>query len=168
RWLRAHPKLGARDRIELADGVFDVLRHLRRYRQFAESGSGPASRRLAILGLATVFEPAKLEQALSAEEKAWLEHVRSIDVSGLTPAVRWSLPDWLAERLTQLDDAPALIDALNQPAPLDLRVNSLKADRDVMLQALREGPAARFDPQPTPYSPWGIRLQGRPPVNRWP
>src|SRR5690606_25410522 len=152
----------------LADGVFDVLRHLRRYRQFAESGSGPASRRLAILGLATVFEPAKLEQALNAEEKAWLEHVRGIDASGLAPAVRWSLPDWLAERLVQLDDAPALIDALNQSAPLDLRVNLLKADRDAMLQALREGPAARYDPQPTPYSPWGIRLQGRPPVNRWP
>jgi len=168
RWLRAHPKLGARDRAELADGVFDVLRHLRRYRQFAESGTGPASRRLAILGLASVFEPAKLDQALNAEEKAWLDHVRSIDASGLAPAVRWSLPDWLAERLGRLDDAEALIEALNQPAPLDLRVNSLKAERDAMLQALREGPAARFEPQATPYSPWGIRMQGRPPVNRWP
>lgn len=168
RWLRAHPKLGARDRVELADGVFDVLRHLRRYRQFAESGTGPASRRLAILGLASVFEPAKLDQALSAEEKAWLDHVRGIDVRGLAPAVRWSLPDWLAERLSQLDDAEALIEALNQPAPLDLRVNSLKAERDAMLQALREGPAARFEPRATPYSPWGIRMQGRPPVNRWP
>src|SRR3546814_3391964 len=29
-------------------------------------------------------------------------------------------------------------------------------------------PGLRFDPSPTPYSPWGIRLQGRPPVNRWP
>ncbi|MDX3894025.1 RsmB/NOP family class I SAM-dependent RNA methyltransferase [Pusillimonas sp.] len=168
RWLRAHPKLGARDRVELADGVFDVLRHLRRYRQFAESGTGPASRRLAILGLASVFEPAKLDQALSAEEKAWLDHVRGIDVRGLAPAVRWSLPDWLVERLSRLDDAEALIEALNQPAPLDLRVNSLKAERDAMLQALRGGPAARFEPQATPYSPWGIRMQGRPPVNRWP
>src|SRR5690606_26164848 len=73
RWLRAHPKLGARDRVELADGVLDVLRHLRRYRQFAESGTGPASRRLAILGLSTIFEPAKLQLALNADEQAWLE-----------------------------------------------------------------------------------------------
>jgi len=51
---------------------------------------------------------------------------------------------------------------------LDLRVNSLKCERDAMLQTLREGPAERFDPHPTPYSPWGIRMQGRPPVNRWP
>src|SRR3546814_16419953 len=33
---------------------------------------------------------------------------------------------------------------------------------------LRGGPGLRYDPEPTPYSPWGIRLQGRPPVNRWP
>src|SRR3546814_16192849 len=53
-WFRAHPKLGMRDRGEVAEAVFDVLRHLRRYRQYAESGTGPAARRLAILGLASV------------------------------------------------------------------------------------------------------------------
>lgn len=168
RWLRANPKLGARDRAELSNGVFDVLRHLRRYRQFAQSGTGPAARRLAILGLATVFEPAKLEQALSEEEKTWLERVRGIDVQSLAPEVRWSLPDWLMQKISGLEQAESLIEALNQSAPLDLRVNTLKAERDAMLQALRDGPAAKFDPQPTPYSPWGIRLQGRPPVNRWP
>ena len=168
RWLRAHPKLGARDRAELADGVFDVLRHLRRYRQFSQSGTGPASRRLAILGLSAVFEPAKLDEALSADEKAWLERVRGIDPNSLAPEIRWSLPDWLMQRLGGLDDVQQLVEALNQSAPLDLRVNSMKAERDVMLQTLREGPAARYDPQPTPYSPWGIRMQGRPPVNRWP
>src|SRR5690606_33125557 len=30
------------------------------------------------------------------------------------------------------------------------------------------GPAARFNPVPTPYSPWGIRLRGRPNVSQWP
>src|SRR5690606_39487927 len=39
-WFRAHPNAGLRDRGEIAEAVFDVLRHLRRYRQFAESGSG--------------------------------------------------------------------------------------------------------------------------------
>ncbi|WP_397475265.1 RsmB/NOP family class I SAM-dependent RNA methyltransferase [Pusillimonas sp.] len=168
RWLRANPKLGARDRAELSNGVFDVLRHLRRYRQFAQSGSGAAARRLAILGLNTVFDRAKLDEALSEEERGWLDHIQRIDVKSLAPEVRWSVPDWLMQRMSDLDDAEALIEALNQPAPLDLRVNSLKAERDTMLQTLRDGPAAKFDPQPTPYSPWGIRVQGRPPVNRWP
>src|SRR5690606_18415023 len=167
-WLRAHPKMGARDRSEVAEAVFDVLRHLRRYRQFAESGTGPAARRLAILGLASVFDKSVLNAGLSETEQQWLAHVQSIDTESLSRAVRDSLPDWLDERLALLDDADALIKALNQPAPLDVRVNPLKADRADMLKQMRAGPALRYDPQPTPYSPWGIRLQGRPPVNRWP
>ena len=168
RWMRAHPKLGARDRAELADGAFDVLRHLRRYRQFAESGSGPAARRLAILGLATVFSADVLNAGLSDKEQEWLARVRRIDLASLSRSVRTSMPDWLDERLASIEDSEALIDALNQPAPLDVRVNPLKAEREAMLQRMREGGALRFDPEPTPYSPWGIRLQGRPPVNRWP
>lgn len=167
-WLRAHPKLGMRDRGEVAEAVFDVLRHLRRYRQYAESGSGPAARRLAILGLASVFDKSVLNQGLSEQEQHWLEHVQKIDVAGLSRAVRDSLPDWLDERLAALDNPDSLVRALNQTAPLDIRVNPLKADRKDMLKQLRAGPALRYDPEPTPYSPWGIRLQGRPPVNRWP
>lgn len=167
-WFRAHPKLGSRDRGEVADAVFDVLRNLRCYRQFAESGVGPSARRLAILGLSTVFSKDVLNTGLDDVERDWLEHVRRIDVAGLSRAVRASLPDWLDERLSRLEDADALIDALNTTAPLDIRVNPLKVERDAMLASLRSGPAARFDPAPTPYSPWGIRLQGRPPVNRWP
>lgn len=167
-WFRARPKLGARDRSEVADAVFDVLRNLRRYRQFAESGVGPASRRLAILGLATVLSKELLNKGLDEAEQNWLEHVCHIDVSSLSRAVRASLPDWLDERLSRLDDADALVDALNSPAALDIRVNPLKVERDAMLMTLRLGPALRFNPEPTPYSPWGIRLQGRPPVNRWP
>lgn len=167
RWLRAHPKLGARDRVELSDSVFDVLRHLRRYRQFAQSGSGASTRRLAILGLSTVFDSVKLDEALSPDEKDWLAHVRRIDITTLAPEVRWSVPDWLMERMAALENPDSLLEALNQSAPLDLRVNSFKAERDEVLKLLKEGPAARFEPQPTPYSPWGIRMQGRPPVNRW-
>lgn len=168
RWMRAHPKLGARDRSELADGVFDVLRHLRRYRQFAESGSGPAARRLAILGLASVFSKDVLNAGLSEQEQDWLARVQRIDLGSLSRAVRNSMPDWLDERLAAIDDADALIQALNQSAPLDVRINPLKVEREGMLQTMRGGGALRYDPQPTPYSPWGIRLQGRPPVNRWP
>src|SRR5690606_13254845 len=48
---------------------------------------------------------------------------------------------------------------LNRPAALDLRVNTLKANRDDVLQALR---AAQIDCQPTPYSRLGIRLSAKP------
>ncbi|AEC19259.1 hypothetical protein PT7_0719 [Pusillimonas sp. T7-7] len=167
-WFRVHPKLGARDRGEVAEAVFDVLRHLRRYRQFSESGTGPAARRLAILGLASVFDKSVLNTGLSEIEQQWLAHVQGISIESLSRAVRDSLPDWLDERLASLDNADDLVRALNQPAPLDIRVNPLKADRADMLKQMRAGAGLRYDPEPTPYSPWGIRLQGRPPVNRWP
>lgn len=166
-WFREHRNLGGRDRAEVAEAVFDVLRNLRRYRQLAESGTGPAARRLAILGLASQFERSVLDTGLSDQEKHWVSHVGRVDVNSLSRAVRLSLPDWLDERLAQLPQAESLIQALNQPAPLDIRVNPFKTDRDTVLAKLAETPAARYDPQPTPYSPWGIRLQGRPPVNRW-
>lgn len=168
RWMRAHPKLGGRDRGEVAEAVFDVLRHLRRYRQLAESGAGPAARRLAILGLSSVYTPEALNSGLTDIERQWLDHVRQIDMAGMSRAVRHSLPDWLDEKLAALQDADALVQALNAPAPLDIRVNSMKAERDTMLDHLKSSQAAHFDPEPTPYSPWGIRLKGRPPVNRWP
>jgi 16S rRNA (cytosine967-C5)-methyltransferase len=55
--------------------------------------------------------------------------------------------------------------ALLAPAPLDLRVNTLVASRDEVLEGLaRDGFAA----QPTPYSPVGIRIAGKPAINRHP
>lgn len=167
-WLRARPHMGARDRAEVAEAVFDVLRHLRRYRHFAESGSGPAARRLAILGLASVFSEPVLDAALQDDEREWLARLRRIDSASLPAAVRHSLPDWLEQRLAAVPEAEQLIEALNRPAPLDVRINPLKTERGAVLEALRAGPAARYSPEPTRHSPWGIRLQGRPPVNRWP
>lgn len=166
-WMRSNRNAGARDRAQVADAAFDVLRHLRRYRHLAESGSGASSRRLAILGLASVFDRAVLDAGLSVDERAWLTHVEQVSGESMSRAVRYSLPDWLEERLGRLDDADALMAALNEPAPLDLRVNPLKAERDIVLEQLQHELDEHFDPQATPYSPWGIRVQGRPAVNRW-
>ncbi|WP_144634554.1 RsmB/NOP family class I SAM-dependent RNA methyltransferase [Bordetella genomosp. 13] len=166
-WLRAHPNLGGRDRGEIAEAVYDVLRHLRRYRRMAESGIGPASRRLAILGLAATLGQDNLAEGLSHAEAEWLRHVLRIDPATLPRAVRASMPDWLDERLGAMPEPERLMQALNRPASLDLRVNPLKAERDAMLAVLQNGPAAQYDPRPMPHSPWGIRVAGRPAVNRW-
>ncbi|WP_026350155.1 RsmB/NOP family class I SAM-dependent RNA methyltransferase [Bordetella sp. FB-8] len=167
-WLRANPKLGGRDRSELAEAVYDVLRHLRRYRRMAESGVGNAERRLAILGVAATRGETALQDGLLPEEAEWLSHVLRIDPATLAAEVRYSMPDWLLERLAPMQDAHALMQALNQPASLDLRVNPLKAERDPMVATLRAIPqAARFEPGPMMYSPWGIRVLGHPSVNRW-
>lgn len=166
-WFRGHSNAGLRDRGEIAEAVFDVLRHLRRYRQFAESGVGAAARRLAILGLASVWPRETLDTGLEDQERRWLDHIEAFSPAGLPLAVRYSIPDWLEARLTDIEDVESLLQALNQPAPLDLRVNPMKIDRASLLQAWEQGPEARWHAQPTRYSPWGMRIQGRPPINRW-
>lgn len=166
-WLRGHPGLGARDRSEVAEAVYDVLRHLRRYRQFGESGVGPASRRLAILGLAATLGKETLQEGLDPAEAEWLQRVLQIDLATLPRAVRGSIPDWLDERLGAMESPETLIEALNRQASLDLRVNPLKVERDAMLAELQQS-AGRYEPVAMPYSPWGIRMEGRPAINRWP
>jgi len=166
-WLRHHPNLGARDRSEVAEAVYDVLRHLRRYRQYGESGVGPASRRLAILGLNATLGAEFLQEGMDAAEAEWLQRVTRIDVATLPRAVRGSIPDWLDERLSAMESPETLVEALNRQASLDLRVNPLKAERDAMLVELQQG-AGRYEPTAMPFSPWGIRMEGRPAINRWP
>lgn len=167
-WFRMNKSLGSRDRAEVAEAVYDILRNLRRYRQFSESGVGSSLQRLAILGLSSTLGHDAIRAVITEDENAWLEHLQTIDQNALSPAVRGSLPDWLYEYFSKLDNAESLIAALNEKAPLDLRVNSFKTDRETVLAAFKDSPAEPFEPQPTPYSPWGIRLKGKPAINRWP
>lgn len=168
RWARTRPKMGSRDRAEIREAVFDVLRHLRQYRNWAESGVGPSTRRLAILGLSAAVGQEALALGLQQEERQWLTHIRSLNVNGLPVGVRLSLPEWLEERLTQIPDSYKLMEAMNEQALLDLRVNPMKAERDTVLRQLQNGPMARFKPTAMPFSPWGIRIEGRPSVAVWP
>jgi 16S rRNA (cytosine967-C5)-methyltransferase len=72
-----------------------------------------------------------------------------------------SLPRWIAGRFADqlgLEDAAALGRALNARAPLTVRANLLRADRE----ALRERLAAEgVRAEPTRHSPWGLVLDGR-------
>ena len=166
-WFRAHPSLGIRDRAEVAESVYDVLRNLRLYRQLAESGVGNAVRRLAIQGALSTMDPEKVKAVLDVGELAWLDRIAQIDPLSMSLPVRESLPDWLYDRIKDFPEIESLTHALNQHASLDICVNPLKAERDEMLADLTRGNAVRHAPVATPYSPWGIRLKGRPAMNKW-
>ena len=73
--------------------------------------------------------------------------------------IRGDYPEWLAPEFERAFGARAAEQgaALARRAPVDLRVNTLKADRDKVLKALR-----RFEPGPTPHSPFGIRIEQAP------
>lgn len=162
-FFRKHRGLGQRERHSLAETTYAVLRHRLQLAHLAQSGSGALERRLA--ALAWQGGDTFLRGALGPQEQKWLAEVKAIDVAGLPEKLRHNLPDWLAGLLKNElgDDFWPLVNALDQPAPLDLRVNTLKAKREDVQAALA---AAGIDAVPTPYSPWGLRVQGKPALQK--
>ena len=159
-YVRRQPGLGPRERQLLADTVFAALRRLPLWRHLARDAPGAVERRIA--ALAWAGDTDALARSLDAGERAWLDAARACDVETLPDTLRHHLPDWLAAALrAQLadDEFWALARALLAPAPLDLRVNVLKARREAARAALADAGIAT---EPTPYSPWGLRVQGKP------
>lgn len=164
RFFRENRSLGSRERATLSDTVYAALRERLRFEWMARSGSGSKWRRLAILGFPGDRD--FLKSALSEPEKVWLDQCSRVTDADFLPQHRHNLPEWLAAALqAQVGEAfDALAASLLQPAPLDLRVNSLKAKREAVLASLDK---AGLQGQPTPWSPMGIRLQGKPSLARW-
>ncbi|MFG6457742.1 RsmB/NOP family class I SAM-dependent RNA methyltransferase [Roseateles sp. BYS96W] len=163
-FFRQHKNLGQRERASLAETVYALLRERLKFQNLAQSGSGPMPRRLAIL--AWRGSDSFLGAALSPVEKQWLAQVQAISPDSLQPRLRHNLPDWLAESLlAKLGEQEfwQLAAALNEPAPLDLRVNTLKLKRE---EAQAQLTAAGIDAAPTPYSPIGLRIEGKPALNK--
>ena len=93
---------------------------------------------------------------------------RAARPEALAPAARADLPDWLWQRLAaDYGEAEALriAQAMLNPAPLDLRVNLARTDREAVLERLARDDIAAA---PTPHSPAGVRLAGKPAINRHP
>ena len=64
---------------------------------------------------------------------------------------------------TTLPAFRALAEHLQQPGTLDLRVNTFQAKRsEIQKELAQAGIAAEL----TPYSPWGLRLQGKPALQK--
>ena len=163
RYFRENRSLGPRERSTLAETVYTVLRKKLLFDHLAPSGSGPRERRMAILG----FHGPRdfLKSALSEQEKNWLDQCDRIDPKDLLERHRHNLPEWLVEPLkAQLkDEFWAFAESVNHPAGLDVRVNILTDKRE---DIRRELDAAGIKSVATPYSPWGLRLEGKPAINK--
>ena len=159
RYFREHRELGPRERATLAETVYTVLRKKLLFDHLSPSGSGPKERRMAILG----FHGPRdfLKSALGDAEKRWLDQCDAVKPEDLLERHRHNLPEWLVAPLkAQLGEGFwPLVQSLLQPAPLDLRVNALTDKRpDVQKELGLAGiPAAA-----TPFSPWGLRVEGKP------
>lgn len=147
--FRRHPEMGKRDRAAVSGMVYGVLRDVGRLQVLAgDAPAGWLARHWADAGL-----PAETLAALGLPPAA-------ADAPVPEAAARNLPEDWHARLLHPLgaDDTAALATALNQPAPVDVRVNTLRASRDAALAALQ---AENLDACATPFSAFGIRLGQR-------
>ena len=166
-FFRTH-KSGSRDRTFIAETAYAVLRRKRWLAKLA--GPGSPLRLMVLLALARLqgFSQRQLEAALRPAERDWLAHAREQPEPDLTLGEQVDMPEWLVERLaTQMsnDELLFLARALNAPAPLDLRVNSFKADRPTVVAALAaDGISAAL----CSLSPVGLRIKGKPALQKHP
>jgi len=164
RYLRAHPILGQQDRAFVAETVFAVLRRLRLLETLAP-GRDPRRLVLAALTRLRGLSLRELDTAIKPGERDWLAQLKA-QAEDNSLAVRCDFPDWLLAKLQRQygeEEMLALAQSLQQSAPLDLRVNVQKTERETVLARLEaDGIAARA----TVYSPAGVRLQGKPQINK--
>jgi 16S rRNA (cytosine967-C5)-methyltransferase len=166
-FFREHPEMGARDRALIGDGAFAYLRRKRSLEALAQD-TQPRHLALAVAVREFGHSVRELEPAIHASDARWAVDFKARLHDPLPPAVAADVPDWLWDRLGEVYDAQtrqALTRTWQSPAPLDLRVNVLKATRDAALAALSsEG----LSVSATPYAPNGLRIEGRPSLARHP
>lgn len=156
-YFRAHAHLGRQDRQYITQAIFDLLRRWQavchRLPQAIEQPEQalqycaqlpPLPESPLPFDIALQNASGGLQEAAELP-KIWLTHLRETGMN---------------------DEQIYLLGASqNQAAPLDLRVNTLKAKRqNVLAQLQNEG----LDAQATPYSPWGIRLRDKPALQNHP
>lgn len=166
-WFRDHRKLGVHDRALIAETLYTILRR-RRFLEFIAPEASPRRLVLACLLRLNGIATRELEPLLRKPEIEWLRELKAKPADNLPLAVQAELPDWLWQRLAAQygeTKALAMARALQQSAPLDLRVNSLKASRDAVLQQMQ---SAALPAQATALSPLGIRLSDKVALHRHP
>ena len=160
-WGRAHRFAGSSDRAAIGNLVYDVMR--RRVSLAAEMGAdSPRALVLAAAPRAFALAPEQVAALADGSEHALapLSEAEAKALGGGLPAgapdhVRGDYPAWLAASFARAFGERAAGEgaALARRAPVDLRVNGLKATREKVLKAL-----GRFGAKPTPFSPVGVRL----------
>lgn len=161
-YFRDHRELGHADRAFVAETVFAVLRRGRSIEARCDGQLSDRRRLLVALAVTRGWSQRELAPVLKASEEEWLAAAKAMPEADFPPAVRCDLPDWLYAKLEAqfgADEVIKLADGLNQPAPLDLRTNTIKTTRDELLAKLV---AEDIPAQPGSLSPVAIRLRGKP------
>ena len=162
-WGTAHRYAGSGDRAAISGLIWDVLRR-RASSAWLMDADTPRARVLGMLRLErgmddrghrrTLCDGGRFApEPLSEAERSALTS-RTLD--GAPPHIAGDYPEWLDAPLAAVfgDDRVAEATAMASRAPLDLRVNTLKAKREKVLASLKH-----LGAQPTPWSPIGLRIE---------
>jgi 16S rRNA (cytosine967-C5)-methyltransferase len=184
-YFRARRFIGAKDRSALAETVFTVLRCDARLRWWLKWAGcpDPADARArviahAILGergresgrraaaVARLFDGGRFTPTPFTPDEARVAETldqHTLEHPAMPEAVRVECPGWAEPALRRALGGRFVpeLEALTGPAPLDLRVNPLRAGREQVLAGLA---AVGIVAEPCRLSPLGVRLQGRPAI----
>lgn len=174
-YMRVRRYIGAKDRAEIAQRLYGVMRAYARLGWWVERTGVEDTPRSAVLLYMLLAEGCELKRLedlcdgathapaeLSATEKAAAGTLvgQGLDHAEMPPSVRVECPPLYEPQLRAYfgEAFEEELGAMLSAAPLDLRVNTFLTDRDkVQKQLEKEGVTCA----PTPYSPWGLRARGK-------
>jgi len=160
-WGLAHRFAGSGDRAAIAGLVYDGLRRRASSAQVMGDetprgvmlGALALARGLDVDAIARLADGSRFApEPLTDRER---ERLVALSLDGAPSWVAGDYPEWLDPNLARVFGEERIEEgvALAGRAPLDLRVNTLKATRDEAAAEL-----ASLDPQPTRWSPVGLRI----------
>jgi 16S rRNA (cytosine967-C5)-methyltransferase len=160
-WGLAHRYAGSGDRAAIAGLVYDALRRHSSSAWLMDADTPRAvalgmlrrERGMAAEAIARLADGSKYStEALSDDERTRLD---TATLDNAPAHIAGDYPEWLDPHLARTfgDSRAEEGAALASRAPLDLRVNTLKAGLEGVQEALSD-----LAPQPTPWSPLGLRI----------
>lgn len=177
-YFKARRYIGSKDRQVISAYVYSIMRHRASCDWWAlERGLSPLlmgpmdAARVRLLAYLWIFEKVGREKfgiwftgekyapsKLSDKERSIFAKLPKLDT--LSPWVEGEFPEWLYPSLKRRfgDSLKEEMGAFLDQAPLDLRVNTLKATREEARVSLEK---TGLSVRPTSLSPWGLRLEGR-------
>jgi 16S rRNA (cytosine967-C5)-methyltransferase len=160
-FFRDNHGLGMRDRGLIAETIYALLRK-RLWLMYLTQSDRPRLLLLATLVKVQGWEIRTLGGITKPHEREMLRGIVAAAPSHLSLPAETNFPEWLIQLYLKHHSRQQLIElarGLDQPAPLDLRVNTVHTNRATVLEALKE---MEIEAEPTPYSPVGIRIAGKP------
>jgi len=175
-FMAARRFIGSKDRTAIVERVYRIMRAHARLGWWMEQGKVQDTSRARVLADLVLIEKPTLEELqtiftgerhdpnpLDGDEIAFAEFLydKTIDDAAMPVTVRCECPDWAAEKLQPLfgDDFEAHLAAMIDPAPLDLRVNTVKGTVEEAMDSLKKD---KVRVSRTQYSPVALRVDGKP------